>query len=127
MRISDWSSDVCSSDLPAAKPAPFELPPVDAKYSTTPSNVDRSKGVPKVDTFPNLDFPDLQHATLANGSKLILAEPHEIPVVQMRYLFDGGYASDTDGKPGRPGFALKLLGAGAGQPGPPAFSAPKQN
>src|SRR3546814_5538519 len=82
MRISDWSSDVCSSDLPAAKPAPFELPPVDAKYSTTPSNVDRSKGVPKVDTFPNLDFPDLQHATLANGSKLILAERHEIPVVR---------------------------------------------
>src|SRR3546814_16393246 len=79
MRISDWSSDVCSSDLPlveapAAKPAPFELPPVDAKYSTTPSSVDRSKGVPKVDTFPELDFPDLQHATLANGSKLILAE-----------------------------------------------------
>src|SRR3546814_4127955 len=99
MRISDWSSDVCSSDLPlveapAAKPAPFELPPVDAKYSTTPSSVDRSKGVPKVDTFPELDFPDLQHATLANGSKLILAERHEIPVVQMRYLFDGGYASE---------------------------------
>src|SRR3546814_11059049 len=113
MRISDWSSDVCSSDLPAAKPAPFELPPVDAKYSTTPSNVDRSKGVPKVDTFPNLDFPDLQHATLANGSKLILAERHEIPVVQMSYLFDGGYASDPGGKLGRAGFALGMLDEGA--------------
>src|SRR3546814_16165002 len=43
-------------EAPAAKPAPFELPPVDAKYSTTPSSVDRSKGVPKVDTFPELDF-----------------------------------------------------------------------
>src|SRR3546814_3249853 len=34
---------------PAAKPEPVELPPVDAKYSTTPSSVDRSTGVPKVD------------------------------------------------------------------------------
>src|SRR3546814_7447546 len=94
MRISDWSSDVCSSDL-------------------------------KVDTFPNLDFPDLQHATLANGSKLILAERHEIPVVQMRYLFDGGYASDTDGKLGRAGFALNMLGEGAGELGSLEFSAAK--
>src|SRR3546814_16054227 len=98
MRISDWSSDVCSSDL--------ELPPVDAKYSTTPSSVDRSKGVPKVDTFPELDFPDLQHATLANGSKLTLADRHEIPVVQMRHLFAGGSASDPAAQLGRPGFAL---------------------
>src|SRR3546814_3909742 len=36
-------------EAPAAKPAPFELPPVDAKYSPTPSSVDRSTGVPKVD------------------------------------------------------------------------------
>src|SRR3546814_224345 len=114
-------------EAPAAKPAPFELPPVDAKYSTTPSSVDRSKGVPKVDTFPELDFPDLQHATLANGSKLILAERHEIPVVQMRYLFDGGYASDTDGKLGRAGFALNMLGEGAGELGSLEFSAAKEN
>src|SRR3546814_19767858 len=72
MRISDWSSDVCSSDL-------------------------------------------------------ILAERHEIPVVQMRYLFDGGYASDTDGKLGRAGFALNMLGEGAGELGSLEFSAAKEN
>src|SRR3546814_16945512 len=72
-------------------------------------------------------FPDLQHATLANGSKLILAERHEIPVVQMRYLFDGGYASDTDGKLGRAGFALNMLGEGAGELGSLEFSAAKGN
>src|SRR3546814_11148007 len=117
MRISDWSSDVCSSDLPAAKPAPFELPPVDAKYSTTPSSVDRSKGVPKVDTFPELDFPDLQHATLANGSNLILAERHAIPVGQLRYLFDGGYASATEGKLRPRGFALNMRGTETSEDG----------
>src|SRR3546814_3274650 len=96
MRISDWSSDVCSSDL-------------------------------KVDTFPNLNFPDLQHATLANGSKLILAERHEIPVVQMSYLFDGGYASDQGGKLGRAGFALGMLDEGAGQLGALEFAAAEAN
>lgn len=114
-------------EAPAAKPAPFELPAADAKYSTTPSSVDRSKGVPKVDTFPELDFPDLQHATLANGSKLILAERHEIPVVQMSYLFDGGYASDQGGKLGRAGFALGMLDEGAGKLGALEFAAAEEN
>src|SRR3546814_20680721 len=31
MRISDWSSDVCSSDLSAASPPPFEEPAVDQR------------------------------------------------------------------------------------------------
>src|SRR5690606_41006612 len=75
-------------EAPAAKPDPFELPAADPKFSTTPSSVDRSKGVPQVDEFPELTFPKLQHATLANGSKLILAERHEIPVVQLSYEFD---------------------------------------
>ncbi len=114
-------------EAPAAKPAPFELPSVDAKYSVTPSTVDRSAGVPKVESFPDLDFPDLQHATLANGSKLILAERHEIPVVQMRYLFDGGYASDKGGTLGRAAFAMGMLDEGAGELGSLAFSAAAEN
>ncbi|WP_140909570.1 M16 family metallopeptidase [Cognatiluteimonas lumbrici] len=114
-------------EAPAAKPAPFTPPPVDAKYGTTPSTVDRSKGVPSVDSFPELDFPDLQHATLANGSKLILAERHEIPVVQVRYLFDGGYASDEDGKLGLAGFAMGMLDEGAGALGSLEFAAAAEN
>src|SRR5690606_11900284 len=114
-------------EAPAARPAPFELPPVDAKFGTTPSTVDRSKGVPKVDSFPELDFPELQHATLANGSKLVLAERHEIPVVQMSYLFDGGYASDQGGKLGRADFAMGMLDEGAGKLGSLAFSAAAEN
>src|SRR3546814_12047321 len=45
----------------------------------------------------------------------------------MRYLFDGGYASDTDGKLGRAGFALNMLGEGAGELGSLEFSAAKEN
>src|SRR5690606_38399734 len=76
----------------SAKPAPFQLPAADAKYTTTASNVDRKLGVPKVDTFPSLTFPTLQHATLKNGSKVILAERHDIPVVNISYEFAGGYS-----------------------------------
>ena len=98
----------------SVKPAPMVLPAVDPKYTTEPSSIDRSKGVPAVTTFPALKFPALQRATLANGSTLILAERHEIPVVQMSYEFKGGYASDPHGKLGTASFAMGMLDEGAG-------------
>ena len=60
------------------------------------------------------EVPRLQRATLANGSTLILAERHEIPVVQMSYEFKGGYASDPHGKLGTASFAMGMLDEGAG-------------
>ncbi|MFO1473113.1 MAG: pitrilysin family protein [Lysobacterales bacterium] len=99
---------------PSVKAAPMVLPPVDPKFTTEPSGVDRSKGVPAVTSFPTLKFPALQRATLANGSTLILAERHEIPVVQMSYEFKGGYASDPHGKLGTASFAMGMLDEGAG-------------
>src|SRR5690606_15376215 len=114
-------------EAPAAKPDPFELPAADPKFSTTPSSVDRSKGVPQVDEFPELTFPKLQHATLANGSKLILAERHEIPVVQLSYEFDGGYASDQGRKLGTASFTMGMLDEGAGELGSLEFSAREED
>src|SRR5690606_41811121 len=55
-------------EAPAAKPAPVELPPVDAKFSTTPGTVHRSKGETKVDTFREINFPELQHRTRRNST-----------------------------------------------------------
>jgi predicted Zn-dependent peptidase len=100
---------------PSVKAAAMVLPPVDPKYRTEPTTVDRSKGVPAVTTFPELKFPALQRATLANGSTLVLAERHEIPVVQMSYEFKGGYASDPHGKLGTASFAMGMLDEGAGE------------
>ena len=99
---------------PSVKAAAMVLPPVDPKYKTEASTVDRSKGVPAVTSFPALKFPALQRATLANGSTLVLAERHEIPVVQMSYEFKGGYASDPHGKLGTASFAMGMLDEGAG-------------
>ncbi|HEY0659780.1 MAG TPA: pitrilysin family protein [Lysobacter sp.] len=100
---------------PAVTPAPFTLPPVDKKYTTIASDVDRSKGEPKTSEFPDLKFPSLQRATLSNGTQVILAERHDIPVVQMSYLFGGGYAADAGAKLGTSSFTMGMLDEGAGE------------
>ena len=110
------------AEEPAAKPAPTTLPAVDAKYTTTPGGVDRSKGVPVVASFPDLAFPALQRARLSNGSTLILAERHDIPVVQVSYQFDGGFAADPKDKLGAGSFAMGMLDEGAGDLGTLAFA-----
>ena len=98
---------------PTVKPAPFEVPKADPKYKTIASTVDRKAGIPKVDHFPTLTFPAMQRGKLDNGTTVILAERHEIPVVQMNYLFNGGYSSDNGGKLGTASFAMGMLREGA--------------
>jgi len=96
-------------------PAPMKLPSVDPKYTTTPSTVDRADGPPKTTTFPDLKFPSLQRATLKNGTTVILAERHEIPVVQMSYEFAGGFSADQGRKLGTSSFAMGMMDEGAGE------------
>src|SRR3546814_8991957 len=62
MRISDWSSDVCSSDLPA-----FDL-------------FDVASVIP-------MDVIQVQQAAVLVGNESILREPH---AVQRGILFDSG-------------------------------------
>ncbi|BDU18425.1 M16 family metallopeptidase [Lysobacter auxotrophicus] len=96
-------------------PAPMKLPAVDPKYTTTRSAVDRSAGPPKTGQFPDLKFPTLQRATLKNGTTVILAERHDIPVVQMSYEFAGGYSADQGRKLGTSSFAMGMMDEGAGE------------
>ncbi len=110
------------AELPSETPAPFQMPAVDPKYTTTPSQVDRSAGVPKTEKFPELKFPALQRATLKNGTQLILAERHDIPVVQLSYQFDGGFTADQGRKPGTASFTMSMLDEGAGERGSLAFA-----
>lgn len=100
---------------PSVTPAPLSLPPVDAKYTTTPTTVDRSHGEPQTTRFPDLKFPSLQRATLSNGTTVILAERHEIPVVQMSYEFAGGFSADQGRKLGTSSFAMGMMDEGAGE------------
>ncbi|MGY1408036.1 M16 family metallopeptidase [Luteimonas sp. A611] len=100
-------------EAPAAVPAPFDPPAPDPKYRTTPAAVDRSLGVPQTTSFPELKFPTLQRASLGNGTQVVLAERHDIPVVQFSYEFHGGYSSDPAGREGVADFAMDLLDEGA--------------
>ncbi|MEO6065717.1 MAG: pitrilysin family protein [Lysobacterales bacterium] len=102
------------TEEPAVEAAPLTLPAADPKYTVVASDVDRSKGVPKVTDFPALKFPALQRATLANGIEVILAERHDIPVVQFSLELDGGFASDDSAKLGAASFAMSMLDEGAG-------------
>nr|MBA3457937.1 insulinase family protein [Deltaproteobacteria bacterium] len=102
------------------KPAVANLPPTkvapaDKKLKTSPSEVDRTKGVPMPTDFPALAFPKLQRATLPNGLKVVLAERRGLPLVQMSLEVQGaGFSSDPSTKPGLANFTMGMLDEGAG-------------
>ena len=105
---------VVLEEEPAQTPAALALPAPDPRYTTTPSTVDRSAGVPRTESFPELKFPTAQHATLSNGTRVVLAQRHEIPVVQFNYQFPGGFSADSADRQGLASFTAGLLSEGAG-------------
>lgn len=100
---------------------------VDKKFKTLPAGVDRSLGVPKTETFPDLSFPALQRATLSNGLNVVLASRPGIPVVQMNMLFGGGFSTDAGKKLGTASFATNMLTQGAGEYDALAFAAKQES
>jgi zinc protease len=81
------------------------------EYATVKSDVDRSK-LPTPEMKPEVKFPKLQHATLSNGLKVLLAERKTIPVVNLTLLVDAGYASDQVASPGTAKLAMNMLDEG---------------
>jgi zinc protease len=60
---------------------------------------DRSKP-PALGTPPELKLPKLQRATLSNGLKVIVAERHNLPIVDISLAVDAGFAADQFAAPG---------------------------
>ncbi|HRG17345.1 MAG TPA: pitrilysin family protein, partial [Pseudomonadota bacterium] len=83
-----------------------------AETRTSAAAVDRTKGVPETAQFPDLAFPKIQRGVLKNGIEVVLAERHEVPVVQLRMIFDAGYAADQGRKLGTASFAMNMLDEG---------------
>ena len=81
-------------------------------YSAAKQDADRSKGAPKVDSFPALSFPALERGKLRNGIEVVLARRSSLPVVQLSLQFEGGYASDQGRKLGTSSFAMAMLDEG---------------
>jgi len=94
------------------RPAAVPVSVPDGGWHAVPSAVDRTKGVPAVDRFPDLAFPELQRGKLKNGIEVVLAERHAIPVVQIQMMFDAGYASDEGRASGTASFTMAMLDEG---------------
>jgi len=80
-------------------------------YETAKADVDRAK-LPEPGAPPELRLPKLQHAELGNGLKIVLAERHELPLVNFWLTLDAGYAADQFGLPGTAQAASALLTGG---------------
>ncbi|MHB8500421.1 MAG: M16 family metallopeptidase [Candidatus Acidiferrales bacterium] len=81
------------------------------EYKAASTGADRSKA-PEIGAPPELKLPKLQHATLSNGLKVILAERHEVPLVDFWLSVDAGYAADQFASPGTASMAMSLLSGG---------------
>ena len=83
----------------------------DPRASTTAA--DRNQP-PATGQPPELRLPKLERTTLANGLKVVLAERHEIPLVNMELLVDAGFAADQFALPGTAQLVGTLLDQGTG-------------
>ena len=78
------------------------------EYKTATAGTDRSKP-PALGTPPELKLPKLERSTLSNGLKLILAERHDVPMVNFWIAADAGYAADQFAAPGTAKLMSTLL------------------
>jgi predicted Zn-dependent peptidase len=90
-------------------PVPGEHPL--APMPRTFMQVDRSR-IPEVGTIRDLDFPDVERATLSNGIRVAFARRTTVPVVRVSLQFDAGYAADPDGREGLQSLMASLLDEG---------------
>jgi zinc protease len=77
------------------------------KYLTT-KGIDRSKP-PELTGTPKLTLPKLEKAKLSNGLNVIVAERHEIPVVDFSLQIDAGYSADHSSILGAANLTATLL------------------
>ncbi|MGB8472981.1 MAG: pitrilysin family protein [Candidatus Acidiferrum sp.] len=80
-------------------------------FKAASAGADRSTP-PAIGPPPELKLPKLEHATLSNGLKVILAERHQVPLVDFWLSVDAGYAADQFASPGTASMAMSLLSGG---------------
>lgn len=88
----------------------LDVQPFPTDYATT-AKLDRSKP-PALGQAESLTLPAMQKATLSNGLKVVLAERHTAPVVNLSLMIDAGYASDSHALPGVASLTLSMLDEG---------------
>ncbi|XLZ68028.1 pitrilysin family protein [Massilia sp. SR12] len=88
----------------------LDVQPFDETLSTT-AKLDR-RYLPAMGKAEPVTLPPMQKATLSNGLKVVLAERHDAPLVNLEMLFDSGFASDKADSSGLARLALRLLDEG---------------
>ena len=83
-----------------------------AKTSVVESTIDRSKGIPYPTEKLSYSFPKIQSAVLNNGSKLVLAERNDLPLVQLEIVFNNGYAVESEDELGLVNFTMSMVDEG---------------
>ncbi|MEW9854160.1 M16 family metallopeptidase [Novosphingobium sp. M1R2S20] len=84
----------------------------DPKQSVSQAAAAPDRTAPPVTTIADLDFPDVEHATLSNGMPVALARRTAIPKVSLSLSFDAGFAADAQDKPGTQALMLAALEEG---------------
>ena len=82
------------------------------KLSANKNGVDRSKGIPYPTSSVSYQFPDIESATLSNGSKIYLAQRDGLPLVQMTILLSSGFAEEDLSELGYTNFMMDMLNEG---------------
>ncbi|MFN3389598.1 MAG: M16 family metallopeptidase [Allosphingosinicella sp.] len=67
---------------------------------------------PEIGTVADLDFPDIERATLSNGIPVVYARRDAVPVVRVAVEFDAGIAADPANALGTQSLMLNLLEEG---------------
>jgi len=81
-------------------------------FEATAEGVDRSEGLPEMGETARVVFPEIQQATLSNGMRIMLAERHSAPLVNMSLRLDAGYAADQFAAAGTAMLAMNMLDEG---------------
>jgi zinc protease len=93
----------------------LEVKPFATNYATT-AKLDRSVP-PAPGKAESLKLPPMQKATLSNGLKVVLAERHAAPLVNLSMMVDAGYASDSQELPGLASLTMNMLDEGTASRG----------
>ena len=87
------------------------IPEENRSYNSE-STADRSK-LPFPTEFPELDLPEIQRAKLSNGLEVVLAERHDVPMINLSFQIKSGHATDPIGQPGLANFTMSMLTEGS--------------
>ena len=79
--------------------------------SLVETKVDRTQ-LPYPEDFPQLDLPDIQRATLSNGLEVVLAERHDVPMINLSLQMKNGHATDPSDQSGLASFSMSMLTEG---------------